>query len=138
EIQTHAGETITLSDLIKASDKGIVIFAYPKASTPGCTTQACAFRDSTAVFKDAGYAIFGLSGDSPAANEKFKSKQNLADITLLCDPNYALHERLQIKKGAKGTVRSVIVISKNDSGAVILKKSPASPTQSVEIAQKAI
>jgi hypothetical protein len=73
----------------------------------------------------------------PAANEKFKSKQNLADITLLCDPKYELHERLQIK-GAKGTIRSVIVISKNDNGAVILKKSPATPAQSVEIAQKAI
>ncbi|KAA8893723.1 thioredoxin-like protein [Sphaerosporella brunnea] len=138
EIQTHAGETTTLSALVKAAEKGIVIFAYPKASTPGCTTQACAFRDSTASFNDAGYAIYGLSGDSPSANEKFKTKQNLADITLLCDPKYELHARLNVKKEPKGTVRSIVVISKSDDKAVILKKSPASPAQSVEMAQKAI
>jgi peroxiredoxin Q/BCP len=108
------------------------------ASTPGCTTQACAFRDSTATFKDAGYAIYGLSGDSPSANEKFKTKQNLEDITLLCDPKYELHARLGIKKEPKGTIRSIVVLSKGEDKAVILKKSPASPGQSVDMAQKAI
>lgn len=59
---------------------------------------------------------------------------------LLCDPSYELHERFGIKKGAKGTVRSVIVIKKGEEGknAVILKKSIASPANSVSIAEKAI
>lgn len=96
------------------------------------------FRDNTASFKDAGYAIYGLSGDKPDANKKFQAKQNLADIVLLCDPTYVLHEQLGIKKNPKGTVRSVIVIQKTDSGSIILKKSPASPALSLTKAQEAI
>lgn len=142
EIQTHTGETTTLGALIAASEKGIVIFAYPKASTPGCITQACAFRDSTAEFSGLGYAIYGLSGDSPSANEKFYTKQNLADIKLLCDPKYELHARLGVKKAgaAKATVRSVVVIKKGVDGAkaTVIKKTPANPAQSVDYALKAI
>lgn len=138
EIQKHTGETTTLGALVAAAEKGIVIFAYPKASTPGCTTQACSFRDNYSTFKTAGYAVYGLSGDSPSANEKFSTKQSLGDIILLCDPKYELHARLQIKKSPKGTIRSVIVIGKkDDKSAVILGKGPANPAQSVAIAQKA-
>ncbi|KAI5857122.1 thioredoxin-like protein, partial [Tricharina praecox] len=143
EIQTHTGETTTISALVAASEKGIVIFAYPKASTPGCTTQACAFRDSTAQFRGLGYAVYGLSGDSPSANEKFHTKQNLADIQLLCDAKYELHARLGVKKAgaAKGTVRSVVVIQKAVDAtqkATVLKRAPANPAQSVDVALKAI
>lgn len=107
------------------------------ASTPGCTNQACLFRDSTSAFKDAGYAIFGISGDSPKSNTNFHTKQNLADIILLCDPTFALHERLGIKKIPKGTIRSVTVIKHQDGKAIIARTSPASPAGSLDIAKKA-
>lgn len=57
---------------------------------------------------------------------------------LLCDPEFKLHELLGIKKDPKGTVRSVTVIEKTEGGAKIIKKSPASPEKSVDIAKKAI
>lgn len=137
EIQTHSGETTTLDALISASEKGIVIFAYPRAATSGCTTQACSFRDNYSSFKNNGYDVYGLSGDTPAANEKFSTKYTLGDIKLLSDPKYELHTQLGIKRAPKGTIRSVIVIGKKDDAAVILRKTPANPAQSVPIAQAA-
>ncbi|KAI5784561.1 thioredoxin-like protein [Geopyxis carbonaria] len=137
-IETQSGEKVAVHDLVKGSDKGIVIFSYPKASTPGCTTQACLFRDSAAEFKQAGYTIYGLSGDKPAANQKFKQKNDLIDLTLLSDPTYELHQILGIKKHPRGTIRSTIVINKDtDSGIVILNE-PSSPKLSVEKAKKAV
>lgn len=82
--------------------------------------------------------MYGLSGDKPSANEKFWIKQTLGDIVLLCDPEYKLHEALDIKKKPKGTIRSVIVIQRSSSGGVILKKSSASPAVSVPMAKAAI
>ncbi|RPB14473.1 hypothetical protein P167DRAFT_533889 [Morchella conica CCBAS932] len=111
-----------------------------KASTPGCIAQACLFRDSFTAFSDAGYTVYGLSGDSPAANEKFKSKQSLT-YTLLCDPTYELHEKLAIKKKPKGTIRSVVIIEKiSEDGHTgkVLRISPASPQISLQIAKEAV
>ncbi|PUU72858.1 thioredoxin-like protein, partial [Tuber borchii] len=110
-VQTHDGGKTTLTAILAKASKGIVIFAYPKASTTECTTQACLFRDNYTAFTDAGYSVYGLSGDQPGANEKFRNKQNLT-YTLLCDPTYELHEKLGIKKSPKGTIRSVIIIEK--------------------------
>jgi len=137
EVQTHDGKTVTLAGLLAEAKKGIIIFAYPKASTPGCTTQACLFRDSFSAFDTVGYTVYGLSGDSPAANTKFVEKQALT-YTLLCDAKYELHEKLGIKKAPKGTIRSVTVIEKTGDGGKILKKTPASPKESLEIAKEAV
>ncbi|KAG0636428.1 thioredoxin-like protein [Tuber brumale] len=144
EVQTHDGGKTTLASILAKASKGIVIFAYPKASTPECTTQACLFRDNYTAFTDAGYSVYGLSGDQPGANEKFRNKQNLT-YTLLCDPTYELHEKLGIKKSPKGTIRSVIIIAKtsgDDTAAPypgkILRKTKASAQVSLQVAKEVI
>lgn len=64
---------------------GAVFFLYPKANTPGCTTQACGFRDNYATFTAKGYKVYGLSMDKPAAQLSWKEKNNLP-FDLLSDP----------------------------------------------------
>ncbi|KAF4494250.1 peroxiredoxin Q BCP [Fusarium agapanthi] len=111
EIETNDGEKTTLKKLVDESKSGVVLFTYPKASTPGCTKQVCFFRDSYEPLTKDGLAIYGLSADSPKANTTFKEKQKLP-YTLLCDPRATLIEAIGLKKAPKGTTRGVFVISK--------------------------
>ncbi|KAF5610892.1 peroxiredoxin Q BCP [Fusarium subglutinans] len=111
EIETNGGEKTTLKKLVDKSKSGVVLFTYPKASTPGCTKQVCFFRDSYEPLTKDGLAIYGLSADSPKANTTFKEKQKLP-YTLLCDPKATLIEAIGLKKAPKGTTRGVFVISK--------------------------
>jgi len=76
-LQTNDGQDVTLKELLEKSLAGIVIFTYPRASTPGCTTQACLFRDNYAPITGASLSIYGLSTDSPKANSTFATKQKL-------------------------------------------------------------
>jgi len=76
-VQTHDGKDVTLKELVDESLAGVVIFTYPRASTPGCTTQACLFRDNYAPITGASLAVYGLSTDSPKANTTFVTKQKL-------------------------------------------------------------
>jgi peroxiredoxin Q/BCP len=68
-----------------------VLFFYPKDNTPGCTTEACSFRDLRADFDRAGITVFGVSADSSASHAKFVSKYDLG-LPLLADPEHALLE----------------------------------------------
>ncbi|KAM0085086.1 thioredoxin peroxidase dot5 [Fusarium odoratissimum] len=111
EIETNDGEKTTLKKLVDESKSGVVLFTYPKASTPGCTKQVCFFRDSYEPLTKDGLAIYGLSADSPKANTTFKEKQKLP-YTLLCDPKATLIEAIGLKKAPKGPTRGVFVISK--------------------------
>lgn len=74
---------ITLS---KLRGKKIVLYFYPKDSTPGCTREACDFRDSFNIFKKHGVEVFGISKDSPKSHTKFKDKYELP-FSLLVDAN---------------------------------------------------
>lgn len=83
-VSTHEGRQVTVQELLHEVEtsvggkgKGLVIFTYPKASTPGCTTQACLFRDHYKPITEAGYAVYGLSTDSEKANGNFVAKQGL-------------------------------------------------------------
>lgn len=80
--KTHEGKEFDLS-----SRKGqwTVLFFYPKAETPGCTKQACAFRDSIKVIRDQGGDVFGISADTVEAQAKFHKNHNL-NFTLIADP----------------------------------------------------
>ena len=69
---TDTGEEVNLSDVKKA-----VIWFYPKAMTPGCTTEACDFRDAKTVLSEAGYSIYGVSPDAPDRNARFVEKESL-------------------------------------------------------------
>ncbi|KAI1446222.1 hypothetical protein ABKA04_003790 [Annulohypoxylon sp. FPYF3050] len=134
EIETHDGNKTTLKALVDESKSGVVIFTYPRASTPGCTTQACLFRDSYEPLTKGGLAIYGLSSDSPKANTTFKTKQNLP-YPLLCDPSATLIDAIGLKKFPKGTIRGVFVIDKD--GKVLLAE-PGGPAATVDAVKKLV
>jgi thioredoxin-dependent peroxiredoxin len=81
--------------------KRLVMFFYPKAMTPGCTTEACDFRDSYGDLLDAGYEIVGISPDAPERNARFREKEGLP-FPLLSDEDHSLAEKL----GAWGTKKN--------------------------------
>jgi peroxiredoxin Q/BCP len=82
------GDEVTLSDL---RGQPVVLYFYPKADTPGCTTQACGIRDHRAEYEQAGAKIVGVSPDTVTAQKKFAQKFNL-DFTLLADENHEIAE----------------------------------------------
>lgn len=77
-LPSQSGETVSLKDFI--GKKSVVLYFYPKDDTPGCTAEACAFRDSYEVFKEAGAEVIGVSDDSSASHQKFATKYNLPFI----------------------------------------------------------
>lgn len=107
------GVPVSLSDY--AGDRVIVYF-YPAASTPGCTSQACDFRDNINSLKTAGYRVLGISKDDTPALKKFRSEQGL-NFALLSDPDLAVHkaygaygEKSLYGKTVVGTIRSTFVL----------------------------
>ena len=89
ELRSDSGETVRLSDL---RGKRVVLYFYPKDDTPGCTTEACEFRDAYDVYRDRGIEILGVSPDDVTSHQKFKSKHELP-FTLLADPDHEVAER---------------------------------------------
>jgi peroxiredoxin Q/BCP len=82
------GEPVSLSDF---SGRTLVLYFYPKADTPGCTTQACGIRDRAADYDAAGATVVGVSPDPVEAVKKFHGKQSL-NFTLLADADHAVCE----------------------------------------------
>ncbi|KAK0671837.1 AhpC-TSA-domain-containing protein [Cercophora samala] len=135
EITLQTGDSTTLSALVEKSKKGVVLFTYPKASTPGCTRQACMFRDEyTALATDSGFDIYGLSTDSPKANTTFKEKQKLP-YELLCDPGATLIGAIGLKKAPKGTTRGVFVVDKSGK---VLAAQAGSPEGTVNVVREIV
>ena len=81
KLETDTGDAFDLHSL---RGKKVVLFFYPKASTPGCTVEACEFRDTYKKFEKKGVVVLGISKDAPKAQAGFKEKQGLP-YTLLCD-----------------------------------------------------
>ncbi|KAF2273232.1 AhpC-TSA-domain-containing protein [Westerdykella ornata] len=131
EVETHTGTKTTLAKLVEQSKSGVVLFTYPKASTPGCTKQVCFFRDSYTPLTATGFDIYGLSNDSPKSNTTFATKQNLP-YPLLCDPSRTLISAIGLK-GAKGTTRGIFIVDKEGK---VLAAEPGSPEGTVEVARK--
>ena len=112
------GARVSLSDF--AGDK-VVVYFYPAASTPGCTTEACDFRDNINSLKSAGYTVIGISKDAAPALKKFQSEQGL-NFALLSDPDLAVHnaygafgEKSLYGKTVMGTIRSTFVVDETGS-----------------------
>ena len=84
-LRTDSGEEFKLSGL---KGKRVALYFYPRADTPGCTTEACEFRDGIESFAKKGAVVVGVSPDTPAAQAKFKSKYNLP-FALLADEEKA-------------------------------------------------
>lgn len=80
------GETVRLKDL---RGKKVVLYFYPKDDTPGCTKEACSFRDSFAQFRKQGIEVIGVSTDSEASHKKFTAKYELP-FTLLADTDHSI------------------------------------------------
>ena len=88
-LESDSGETVSLSQL---RGKPVVLYFYPRDDTPGCTTEACEFRDAWADVKKAGAVVLGVSPDTAASHQKFKSKFRLP-FPLLADPDHKVAER---------------------------------------------
>lgn len=82
----QSGATVSLSQL---KGRHVVLYFYPKDATPGCTTEACDFRDEHSALVKAGAVVLGVSPDSVASHQKFATKQGLP-FSLLADPDHAL------------------------------------------------
>ncbi|KAK4032475.1 AhpC-TSA-domain-containing protein [Parachaetomium inaequale] len=135
EIETNDGAKTTLKALVDESKAGVVLFTYPKASTPGCTRQACLFRDAyTALTSTSGLAIYGLSTDSPKANTTFQTKQKLP-YPLLCDPDATLIGAIGLKKAPKGTTRGVFVVDKTGK---VLASQAGGPEATVGVVREVV
>jgi peroxiredoxin len=76
-----------LCAVCQVKDCGIVLFAYPKANTKGCTSQAVGLSEKADELAAAGYRVYGISADKPKSQANWRSKENLA-FNLLCDPSY--------------------------------------------------
>jgi thioredoxin-dependent peroxiredoxin len=107
------GKDVTLSSL---RGQRVIIYFYPAAMTPGCTKQACDFRDSKRDLSDAGYAVLGISPDSQAKLAKFRERDGLT-FPLLSDPDKAVlkaygayGEKMLYGKTSVGVIRSTFVI----------------------------
>lgn len=110
---------INLNDLVKNSQKGLILYFYPRDNTPGCTTQATDFTAKLNEFDALGYDIVGVSRDSIESHKKFIEKQNLK-IALISDEDEKLCQHFDVIKeknmyGKKtlGLVRSTFVFDKN-------------------------
>jgi thioredoxin-dependent peroxiredoxin len=89
ELPDQDGNPVKLS---KLRGQPVVVYFYPKADTPGCTTQACGVRDHRAAYEQVGARVLGISPDSVAKVKRFHDKQRL-DFTLLADADHAVAER---------------------------------------------
>ena len=110
------GTEISLSSL---RGRKVVLYFYPAASTPGCTTQACDFRDNIASLRGAGYEVLGISPDTLEAQRKFRDDEHVP-YPLLCDPSRAVikaygawGEKKLYGKTVIGLLRSTFVIDED-------------------------
>jgi peroxiredoxin Q/BCP len=89
ELTTDAGERVKLSDF---RGRPVVLYFYPKDDTPGCTTEACGFRDVYSEFEQRGAVVLGVSPDDEASHVRFKEKYSLP-FSLLADPEHKAAEK---------------------------------------------
>jgi len=107
------GSTLSLSDL---RGRRTVVFFYPAAMTPGCTREACDFRDSVESLRAAGIEVIGISRDDEAKLRRFREQEQLT-YPLLSDPDHAVHEaygawgeKMNYGKLVEGVIRSTFVL----------------------------
>ncbi|BDI21706.1 thioredoxin-dependent thiol peroxidase [Herbiconiux sp. L3-i23] len=120
-LSDETGATVSLGDF---AGRKTVVYFYPAAMTPGCTTEACDFRDNLNSLKSAGYSVVGVSKDDPAKLAEFKEQENL-NFPLLSDPDLVVHkaygaygEKSLYGKTVTGVIRSTFVLG--EDGSVVL------------------
>jgi peroxiredoxin Q/BCP len=102
------GKTHTLSQHL---GEIVVIYFYPKDDTPGCTTEACDFRDNMQRLKDLSVTVYGISQDALSSHEKFSAKHGL-NFTLLSDPDRKVHTAYAADANGR-TIRSTFIVNKD-------------------------
>ena len=124
-LEDQNGETVTLSDL---KGETVVVYFYPRADTPGCTTQACGIRDRSGEYEEAGARVIGISPDEVAAIAEFAGKFELG-FTLLADPDHAVAEaygawgeKSMYGKKYMGVLRNTYVVDADGKVAAVLPK----------------
>ena len=134
---TDSGESISLSDF---RGKRVVLYFYPKDDTPGCTTQACSFRDAYPEIEEKNAVVLGVSPDGSASHQKFRSKYELP-FTLIVDEDHAISEaygtwgeKSMYGKKYMGVIRSQFVI--DEAGNLIDVHYKITPKNSVPDALK--
>ncbi len=132
ELLDDEGNSWKLSDHL---DKKVIIYFYPRDNTPGCTTQACSFRDNYDELLDLDTYVVGISADSVKSHQNFKTKQNLP-FTLLSDPDRkvieyfgAYGEKNMFGKKVMGIKRSSFIIDTDQKLVKVFEK--ASPKNNV-------
>ena len=125
KLEASNGQTIALKDL---NGKNVVIYFYPKDDTPGCTVQACGFRDSYKDIEKLGAVILGVSPDNTASHEKFIKKFTLP-FTLLADTDKKMSqdygvwvEKSMYGKKYMGVTRTTFIINKEGQIAKVFEK----------------
>jgi thioredoxin-dependent peroxiredoxin len=120
-LPTDDGRTVSLAD---SRGRKTIVYFYPVAMTPGCTTQACDFTDSLSSLQAAGYDVLGISPDAPAKLAKFREKDGLT-ITLLSDADRsvmqaygAYGEKKLYGKTVQGVIRSTFVVDEEGKVAI--------------------
>ncbi|WP_460356370.1 thioredoxin-dependent thiol peroxidase [Mycobacterium sp. ZZG] len=115
------GNTVALSDY---KGRKVIVYFYPAASTPGCTKEACDFRDNLADLSEAGLDVVGISPDKPAKLAKFRDAEGLT-FPLLSDPDRtvleawgAYGEKKMYGKTVQGVIRSTFVVDEDGKIAV--------------------
>lgn len=122
-LRNQDGEPVRLADLLGTKT---ILYFYPAAMTPGCTTQACDFRDSIASLQGAGYQVVGISRDEPETLATFRERDGLT-FPLLSDPDHAVHsaygvwgEKMNYGKVVEGVIRSTFVLDEDGTIALAL------------------
>ena len=112
-LTSDTGDSVSLKDL---RGQKVIVYFYPSAMTPGCTTQACDFSDNLSSLKAAGYEVVGISKDSPEKLAKFRERDSLT-ITLLSDPDKSVLKawgtwglKKLYGKEVEGVIRSTFVV----------------------------
>ncbi len=125
ELASDTGERVRLSDL---RGRPVVLYFYPRDDTPGCTAEACGFRDAYALFRERGAVVLGVSTDTEAAHVRFKGKYGLP-FTLLADPDHSTAEAYGVWAektfaGRKymGVERSTFVVDPDGKLAKIMRR----------------
>jgi len=125
ELPDQNGDLVNLSDL---NGQTVVLYFYPRADTPGCTTQACGIRDRGDEYAAAGARVIGISPDEVAAIDKFAGKYDLG-FTLLADPDHkvaekygAWGEKSMYGKKYMGVLRSTFIVDANGKIARVFPK----------------
>lgn len=138
-LPNEAGEPVSLSQFL---GKRVILYFYPKDDTPGCTSQACGFRDSYPVIEEKNAVVIGISPDGTKSHAKFKTKHNLPFI-LLADEQHSVAEsygvwgeKSMMGKKYMGIIRSHFVI--DEEGRIVQAEIKVSPADSVKRALAAL